>query len=188
MSTTPVHTDPPEGASPATLGDLVHSDAQLCVRNHVIAAMALGTVPVPVVDIAGVLAVSVRMVSGLSDVYGVDFSRELARAALVSLIPAAMPVALAGAGGSLLKVVPGLGTLVSTAGVSLLSGAVVYALGQVFIRHYEAGGTLADIDLADARRRFVGYIAQGRRVAAETARGRTANDGADTRTADAPSG
>lgn len=155
-----------DAADTPTVGDLIHAEAQSVVRGNVIAAMALGLVPVPVVDIASVVGISVRMVYGLSQCYEVPFSQEATRAALFALIPAALPVAAVGTTASLLKSVPGIGSVVGSGGVSLLSGAVVYALGQVFIRHYESGGTLNDIDIQTARRQFKAALAQGRKVAA----------------------
>ena len=149
------------GEDVPTIGDLMHTEAQMVVRGNVIAAMAIGLVPVPV---AGVIAVSVRMVHGLSQIYDVPFSSEAARAALIAIIPSALPVAAMGVGGSFLKSIPGLGSIVGGGGVSLLSGAVVYALGQVFIRHYESGGALSDLNLDLARRQFRAALEEGRRV------------------------
>lgn len=158
--------DETEDDDTPTVGDLIHTEAQSVVRGNVIAAMALGLVPVPVIDVAAVVGISVRMVHGLSQCYDVPFSKEATRAALFALIPAALPVTAMGTTASLLKSVPGIGSVIGSGGVSLLSGAVVYALGQVFIRHYEAGGTLHDIDIQSARRQFKAALAQGRKVAA----------------------
>ncbi|MBB4264594.1 DUF697 domain-containing protein [Roseospira visakhapatnamensis] len=148
-----------------TVADLIHAEAQSLVRGNVIAAMAIGLVPVPVVDVASVVGLSVRMVHGLSQCYGVPFSNEAARAALIALIPAVLPVTAVGSMASAVKSVPIVGSVVGAGGVSLLSGAVVYALGQVFIRHYERGGTLHDIKLDAARAHFKSALAQGRQVA-----------------------
>jgi len=163
-----------------TVGDLMYSEAQAVVRGNVIAAMALGLVPVPVVDIVAVAGISVQMTYGLSNIYGIPFSQEAARAALFSIVPAALPVTMMSAGASLLKSIPGVGSLAGAGGVSLLSGAVVYALGQVLIRHYEKGGTLNDINFDLARRQFKSKLEEGRRFAADLRKQSKSDDASGT--------
>ena len=45
-------------------------------------------------------------------------------------------------GGSLLKLIPAVGQVVGVIGVSVVSAAFTQALGNVFIMHFESGGTL----------------------------------------------
>jgi len=44
--------------------------------------------------------------------------------------------------GSSLKLIPGGGTLLGSASVAAFSAAATYAIGKVFVRHFENGGTL----------------------------------------------
>jgi uncharacterized protein (DUF697 family) len=66
-----------------------------------------------------------------------------------------LPANLAGGGiGSLIKSVPVVGQL---AGVLLMPGfaaAVTWAMGRIFVQHFETGGTLLDIDAAKMREHF----------------------------------
>ncbi len=149
-------------ADAPTVGDLIHAEAEGVVKTGVIGAMAVGVIPVPVVDIVGVTGVSLNMLKSLSEVYEVPFSESLGRAALVALLPSLVPVALVGGAGSLIKALPGLGTVAGTGGVSVVSGAVTYAVGHVFIKHFEAGGTVADFNPGPAvRDRFKRAFAEG---------------------------
>jgi hypothetical protein len=49
--------------------------------------------------------------------------------------------------------------------VTSLLGAVTYAIGQVFIAHFELGGTLADFNVAAQRPYFKDLLQRGREVA-----------------------
>ena len=67
-------------------------------------------------------------------------------------------------GASFIKAVPGVGTLVGGASMSVLSGASTYAVGQVAKRHYETDGNLIDIDLNSARKSYDEALKRGKRV------------------------
>lgn len=121
------------------------------IKNHVISAMGIGLIPIPGVDIAGVVAVQLRMVQKLSEVYGVAFKENVAKAAVLSLAGGITPVALAGGLVSALKIVPGLGSIAGAAGVSVLAGAMTYAIGRVFQQHLDSSGTLLDFDPSKVR-------------------------------------
>ncbi|QLQ31416.1 MAG: hypothetical protein HZT40_07180 [Candidatus Thiothrix singaporensis] len=45
------------------------------------------------------------------------------------------------------KSLPGVGSIVGGAGVSVTAGGLTYATGKVFTRHFAAGGTLQDFDM-----------------------------------------
>jgi Mrp family chromosome partitioning ATPase len=42
------------------------------------------------------------------------------------------------------RVLPGVGTILSSATMPILGGTSTYALGLIFVRHFEAGGSLQD--------------------------------------------
>ena len=121
-------------------------DANDVIKNHVIASMAVGLVPIPGVDLAGTLAVQVRMAHQICGIYGVTLRENAVKTAVLSLLGSMMPVALAGGLISGLKAIPGLGTLSGAAGVSLLGGAMTYAIGSVFQQHLESHDSLIDFD------------------------------------------
>lgn len=121
-------------------------DANDAIKNHVIASMAVGLVPIPGVDLAGTLAIQVRMVHQICGIYGVTLRENAAKTAVLSLLGSLMPVALAGGLVSGLKAIPGLGSLTGAAGVSLLGGATTYAVGSVFQQHLESHDSLIDFD------------------------------------------
>ena len=129
--------------------------------------MALGLVPVPVFDMVAVVATQLKMIHALSRVYGVKFTENIAKSIVLSLIGGILPVGAAASVGSLLKTIPGLGSLAGSASVSLLAGALTFAVGKVFVQHFESGGTLLDFDPSKVRDRFREEFQRGKAAARE---------------------
>jgi len=136
-------------AAPQTEEDHANAalDAHDVIKTHVIAAMAVGLMPVPGVDMAGTIALQVRMVSKICEIYGVTIREKAAKTAVLSLVGGVLPVALAGTLVSSLKIIPGFGTLAGAAGASLLGGATTYAVGSVFQQHLATHDSLIDFDV-----------------------------------------
>ena len=118
------------------------------IRNHVLMSMGVGAIPVPLLDIAGITAINLRMISKISKNHGDKFNKQIARNVITSLV-ASMGAqgAATGAFGSLMKAIPFVGSVAGAITYPAVAGATTFALGQVFERHYEAGGTLLTLDV-----------------------------------------
>jgi uncharacterized protein (DUF697 family) len=126
------------------------SRARAIVERHATYSGVGGVIPLPIVNIASVTAVIVRMVKMLSDLYGVPFERDRARAIVVGLMGGAMPTGLAAATAStLVYVIPG-SNLIGLAVSSVAAIACTRSIGRIFIEHFESGATLADFQRAEA--------------------------------------
>jgi uncharacterized protein (DUF697 family) len=101
-----------------------------------------GLIPIPFVDIAAVTAVQLDLLQELCKIYGLNFSRSISR----SLVTALTSSVLARLGASAIKIIPGVGTILGGLSSAALSGAATYAVGEVFTRHFEAGGSIEDFD------------------------------------------
>lgn len=140
-----------------------HSKAQNIVKNNVIAAMAAGLVPVPVLDIVGTTNIQFHMITVLTEHYDVpaeNISKSLIASVLIGTAPVISVIGLC----SLMKSMPCIGTLAGSGSVSVLSGAVTYALGQVFLRHFEQGGTLEDFKPESTKAYFQEELENGKKV------------------------
>jgi uncharacterized protein (DUF697 family) len=114
-----------------------------------------GLVPVPLFELAAITAVEVKLIKELSDVYGVPFRNDLAKAAVVALVGSLGTVALGKmVGYSALRFIPVIGVPLAMTSVSAVAAAVTYAVGKVFIPHFEMGGSLLDFDAAKVRAHF----------------------------------
>ena len=117
--------------------------AEGIVRRNVYWSLGVGIIPVAVVDVLGILGIELKMIKELSDAYGVAFKENVAKGIVSSLALSIGSVGIAGVvGGSLVKLIPAVGQIVGVIGVSVVAAAFTQALGNVFIMHFESGGTL----------------------------------------------
>ena len=115
------------------------------VQNYLLASASIALVPVPLLDLAGITALQIKLVHSLAKLYDVPFKEDIAKSLVAALLSGASTILLIKGLVSLAKAIPVLGTLAS--GSIAISGAsVTYAVGEVFIRHFESGGTLLDFD------------------------------------------
>jgi len=91
----------------------------------------------------------------------VDFQETQGKALVTSLT--STTIARLGAG-SLVKLVPGLGSMLGGATVSAFAGASTYALGEVFKKHLESGGTILDFDPDRLRKYYKEKFEKGKTV------------------------
>lgn len=120
--------------------------AQNVVKTHIVAAMATGLIPFPLLDMAVSSGVQANLLRNLCKHYQVDFDEQVGKYILSSMLRGALPVLAALSLSSFAKLIPGMGTLGGGISMTLFAGATVYATGQVFIRHFEVGGTLQDFN------------------------------------------
>ncbi|MEX2628464.1 MAG: DUF697 domain-containing protein [Tistlia sp.] len=139
------------------------------VKSHVIAAMAIGTLPLPLFDGAALFALQLRMIRRICERYGHSFSEKAVRATVLALAGGSGSVGLGLGAASLLKLVPGVGWALGGLGMPAVAGAATYALGQTYIRHFEDGGTILDLDARKLRAFYNEQFRKGRTVAAEAA-------------------
>ncbi len=136
--------------------------ANRIVQNRVWWSVAGGLLPVPWADVAAVTGVQLSMIYSLSKHYDVEFKQNAARNIIASLLGSLVPESLAkGTVGSSLKMIPVLGQTFGSISMSAFSGATTYAIGKVFIQHFETGGTLLDFDVEKMRGYFKEQFAEG---------------------------
>lgn len=123
-----------------------HVAAQNIAKTHMIAGMSLALLPAPLFDIAALSGTQLNLLRSLSQHYKVNFDEQTGRAVLTSLISGSLPVLTVIGLSSVVKLIPGIGTMGGGLSMTGLSGAVIYATGQVFIRHFESGGTFQNFD------------------------------------------
>jgi len=128
--------------------------AESLVNRHAALAAGVGFIPVLGVDIAALTGIQLNLINRLCQLYGVEFTRQAGLNVIVSLMAGTLPVALLSTTYSILKAVPVLGQFAGSAAMAVNSGAVVYALGRVMIRHFERGGDLLNFDAKQARAYF----------------------------------
>ena len=157
--------------------DLRSSEAANIIKKHVIIVMGASLVPFPLFDLVVLTSVQLKMLYNLTKLYEIPFSKNIGKSSIASLLGGVMPTSAAMTLASLAKAVPGLGTATGVISVSALGGATTYAIGSVFMQHFESGGTLLDFDPKKMREYFSSKLKEGKEVAANLKPGETQSSG-----------
>lgn len=129
--------------------------ALIIVKNHMYLTAGAGVIPIPLFDIAAVTALQVRMLKELADHYDLPFSAERGKSVIASLVGSVLSTTLAyGTVGSAVKAVPFVGWAAGLATMPAMAATSTFALGKVFIQHFEAGGTFLNFDPDQVRGHF----------------------------------
>jgi uncharacterized protein (DUF697 family) len=137
-------------AAPSPSAERQHRDAHAAKRRalakkiidrHRNYAALGGLVPLPVVSIASLTAINMRMVQALSKLYSVPFQRDRTRSLIVGIVGGAVPAGLGTAASStLMFVIPG-GLLVGIGVSAISAAALTRGIGMVFVEGFESGTT-----------------------------------------------
>lgn len=140
--------------------------AKELAKNYMLWSMGAGLIPYPFADVFAVAAVQLRMIEDITALYDLKFSETRGKAIVASLLGGLVANTIArGSLGSLLKIVPVVGTFVGSISVPIFAGAATYAVGQVFIMHFETGGTLLDFDASRMNGFFHDQFEEGKSFA-----------------------
>jgi uncharacterized protein (DUF697 family) len=114
-------------------------------------AGTVGVLPVPILDMLTVGGLQLKLIHDLSKIYQIPFSGQRAKAAVAALIGAAQTGLMVK---SLFKYIPVYGYTLMAMSSAFAASTMTYAIGRVFIHHFELGGTLLDFDAAKLRGYF----------------------------------
>lgn len=137
----------------------VHADSAAVISSAVKWSAAAALVPIPYLDLVALGAVQVKMVRDLARTYGVEAESDMLQGVISALLGTLAPAAISGSLlGSSFKIIPGGGTILGSVGLAAFGSAATYAIGKIFVRHFEAGGTLASFSAeaveADLKQEF----------------------------------
>jgi len=150
-------------ASPIN-NEIPDANANNIVKNHIIASMTLSLVPIPMFDLAALITTQMNMLRALGEYYEVPPDDTSNKSLVTSLIGGSLPVLGVMGLSSFAKMIPGIGSLVGSASLSISSGAVTYAVGQTFITHFEAGGSFDDFSPEQAQVFFKQQLEKGKQT------------------------
>ncbi|MGO8792960.1 MAG: YcjF family protein [Terriglobia bacterium] len=166
---------PPSGPPPIATEPLGHTrearplterevNAFKTVKKYMWISGGAGLIPVPFVDWAAVSGVQLKMIAELSKIYEVPFKASRGKAIIGSLAGFVLPYTLAcGFVGSMLKAIPVVGALAGAPAMVVFCGAYAWALGNVFIQHFESGGTFLNFDPEAMKEYFRAQFEEGRK-------------------------
>lgn len=123
--------------------------------------MGAGMIPVPIADLFAVSAIQLDMIRSLSKLYDINFKETEGKAIITALTGSG----LARLGASAIKFIPGIGSVLGGITRAVLSGASSYAIGEVFKKHFETGGTFLDFDPSRLGKYYDEMFEKGKEVA-----------------------
>lgn len=136
--------------------------AQHTIKNHTMSAMGIGILPVPGVDLLALTAVQLNLLRKLGALYGYKLTDEKGKKLLGALLSGYLPLAVAAPVASILKFIPGVGVAAGVLAQSTMAGATTYAVGTLFLQHFESGGDFLDFKPAEMGKKLRDQVDEGR--------------------------
>lgn len=141
------------------------------IDENVIWSMGAGFIPIPVVDLVAISSLQLRMLNALCELYEVKFSDHLGKSIIASLTGGIGSHSIAsGAFGSLVKSIPLVGWIAGWFTMPIIAGATTYAIGKVFMQHFESGGTFLNFEAEEFKSCFREQYDKGVEVASRLKR------------------
>lgn len=141
--------------------------ASKILRKYMLWSMGSGLIPFPLVDTAVLSGIQLKLLLKLSKFYEVPFSKNVGKSVIATLLGFTSANSLRG---SILtryiKTIPGLGFW-GMVSMPIYSGAVTYAIGKVFIQHFESGGTLLTFKPHKVKKYFAKLYKEGQQAASD---------------------
>lgn len=137
----------------------IKAKADKIVKKYMAGSFAVGLVPFPLVDMAVLSGIQLKMIHSLANVYETEFSSQLGKSLTASLMGGGISLSLSSNLAMLLKKATPLTGMIS---FSLFGGASTYAVGKVFIQHFESGGTFLTFDPQKVREYYVQQLEKGK--------------------------
>jgi uncharacterized protein (DUF697 family) len=150
VATTPVATAKPD-ADPPAMSERDEAAIKLVDRFSLWSGAA-ALIPVPVLDLAAVGGLQLRMLRRLAEIYDVPYSENRGKSIIASFAGTLIPAGAAPATASVLKSFPGIGTAIAALTMPTFSAGATYMIGRAFIQHFASGGTLLDFAPPDYRK------------------------------------
>ena len=148
-----------------------HPDRQECdrvIKNCVILAMGIGTIPAPLIDAIAIAVVQTRMVRRIAALYSAPY--DPVRAWTLTSLTGALSLP-GGLVASMTKAIPIVGPWLGGTSAPLIAGASTYAVGAVFSQHFRSGGTFLTLDPVHAKRQYQAALSEGYNMAARATPG-----------------
>lgn len=138
------------------------------VNKYALGSMAVAIVPLPLVDLVAVSGVQLKMVHNIAKQYEVPFSRDLVKPLIASLLGDIITVTMAKyVATNLVKLVPVAGQISGFASSAALFGAATYAVGKIFVEHFESGGTFLNFEADKMKNHLQQLFEEGQQFVAK---------------------
>lgn len=141
------------------------SRANKTVKIHSVISGALGVIPIPPLGVAIIIANNLKMLHKLSTIYGVKYHKDVGKAAISSFLVGCGTYSISG------RLIWGLSTVAPIAApiigvvtIPLFATSATYAIGKLFIQHFESGGTFLTFDPDKVRGHYAELFNEGKKL------------------------
>ncbi|MDD5272247.1 MAG: DUF697 domain-containing protein [Methylovulum sp.] len=141
------------------------ADAEELVKKSMYVSMAAGLVPVPMFDFLAISTIQLEMIRRLSHIYGIPFMEGKVKNLLGAVIGGGLTSSVGPLAASLSKMIPVVGWSIGAVTLPLTAGASTYAIGKVFIQHFESVGTFLTFDPKAVRAYYAEQFKEGKIIA-----------------------
>jgi len=120
--------------------------AEKKINGSVLLAAGCGAIPISYIDVGSTMAVQLRMIKDLCDIYEVEWDEHVVK----GLVASAVGNIGKRMGASMLKSIPIVGTVIGGFANATLSGVSTYAMGHAFVKYMNVNSTVKsvkDIDM-----------------------------------------
>ncbi len=136
-------------------GSAQEAAARSTVKYYAAWSFGAGLVAIPIVELMLIVGVQIQMLRKLSDIYGVKCSEHAVRNVLMALLGGLAAETIgAGIAMPIARAIPGIGSLVGLIVMPAFAVASTVAVGEVFVQHFEKGGTFLDFKPSSVRDKF----------------------------------
>lgn len=142
------------------------------LRNHILGALGVGLIPIPIVDLVALTGIQLNLVRKLANEYDIPFSEDKVKSILASLIGGSIPLTFSYTFASLIKGLPLIGQTTGALAMPILAGATTYAVGKVFNQHFASGGTFLTFDPEKVKDYYAKMFKEGQDVSANLNKGK----------------
>jgi uncharacterized protein (DUF697 family) len=136
------------------------------VKRNAIYSAGVGIFAIPVVNVAGVAALQIKMLRELAAHYDVPFKQDRVKSIVTSLLGGIISTRLGYGLFAPISHLPLIGPLVGVATLPFFAGGATWAVGKVFIQHFASGGTFLDFDPEKVRGYFSEQFGKAKSTAA----------------------
>jgi len=134
------------------------------IKDHMMISLGFGAIPAPAVDIVGIAGSQLNMLKSLSSLYNQEFTKDLGKKSIASLVGGGLSVPIAMGIFSLIKSIPLIGQTAGAISMGASGASLTYAVGKVFVQHFESGGTFLTFDSEKAREYFKSELEKGKNL------------------------
>ena len=153
----------------ATLEQKKHKDltskANRAVKIHSALSGALGVIPLPPLGVAMIVANNLKMLHKLSSIYGVKYYKDVGKEAISSFLVGCGTYSISG------RLIWGLSALAPAAApvigivtIPIFGSSATYAIGKIFVQHFESGGTFLTFDPEKVRGHYAELFKEGKEL------------------------